>query len=197
MRAAMEAGVDCLQHASMIGMDKGWAFDEPLAREMAARGTRAAVTMMQGVRRVRESGVSVDWRAARPGDPLGVASWMADARALHDAGVTLVTGTDMTTVVDPDHGEELLLEIEGHVEIGLSPLAAIRAATADGAANLRLADVTGRLHPGLVADLLVVEGAPDRDIHDLRRPVLVVRQGTPIQPTRSRPPTLRLPAVPA
>ena len=113
--------------------------------------------------------------------------WMADARGLLDAGVTLVTGTDMTTVTDPDHGEELILEIEGHVEIGMTPLAAIRAATAEGARNLRLDDVTGiRARRAWSADLLVVEGAPDRDIHALRRPVLVVRQGQPIAPDPPR-----------
>ncbi|MFN8622906.1 MAG: amidohydrolase family protein [Chloroflexota bacterium] len=190
--AASEAGIDCIQHASMIGMDKGWAFDEDVARAMARRGTRAAVTMMQGVRLRREAGETVDWHAAKRGDPLAVEPWMADARALLDAGVTLVTGTDMTTVTDPDHGEELILEIEGHVEIGMTPLTAIRAATADGARNLGLGDVTGTVRPGLVADLLVVEGAPDVDIHALRRPVLVVRGGTPVAPTRLAEPTLRL-----
>jgi len=193
MRAASQAGIDCLQHASLIGEGRAWAFDEALARDLAARGTRAAVTMMQSVRIQRESGVNVDWRAARRGDPLGVAMWMADARGLLDAGVTLVTGTDMTTVTDPDHGEELILEIEGHVEIGMSPLAALRAATSEGARNLRIEGITGSVRPGLVADLLVVDGAPDRDIHALRRPALVVRQGMPIAPTRLADPTLRLP----
>lgn len=192
MRVASEAGIDCLQHATMIGEGRAWAFDDALARDMAERGTRAAVTMMQGVRLQRENGVVVDWRAARRGDPLGVAMWMADARGLLDAGVTLVTGTDMTTVTDPDHGEELILEIEGHVEIGMSPMAALRAATFDGARNLRIESITGSLRAGLAGDMLIVEGAPDRDIHDLRRPVLVVRQGLPIAPTRLAGPTLRI-----
>ena len=181
----------------MIGPGRAWWFDVELAREMAARGTRAAVTMMQSIRLAREGGRTIDWRSARPGDLLDVQMWMADARGLLDAGVTLVTGTDMTTVTDPDHGEELVLEIEGHVEIGMTPLAAIRAATAEGARNLRLDGVTGTVREGLAADLLVVEGAPDRDIHALRRPVLVVRQGRPIAPTRLAAPTLRLPAVDA
>jgi imidazolonepropionase-like amidohydrolase len=140
----------------------------------------------------RESGVRIDWRTARQGDPLGVGMWMADARGLLDAGVTLVTGTDMTTVTDPDHGEELILEIEGHVEIGMSPLAALRAATSAGARNLRIEGVTGSVRPGLAADLLVVDGAPDLDIHALRRPLLVVRQGATIAPTRLADPMLRL-----
>lgn len=195
MRAASEAGIDCLQHASMIGEGRAWRFSEEVARGMAARGTRAAVTMMQSVRNQREAGRRIDWRNAKDGDPLDVQMWQADARRLVDCGVTLVTGTDMTTVTDPDHGEELILEIEGHVEIGMTPLAALRAATSEGARNLRLDGVTGAVREGLVADLLIVEGAPDHDIHALRRPVLVVRGGRPIAPTRLAEPTLRLPVV--
>ncbi len=195
--AASRAGIDCIQHASMIGPSKGWEPDPAVPAELAARGTRAAMTMMQGVRMRRERGEILDRHDARRGDPIGVVPWMAAARDFLDAGVTLVTGTDMTLIVDPDHGEELILEIEGHVEVGMTPLAAIRAATADGARNLRLDGVTGSIRAGLAADLLITEGAPDRDIHDLRRPLLVVRQGRLIRPVRAAPPTLRLPPAAA
>jgi cytosine/adenosine deaminase-related metal-dependent hydrolase len=77
----------------------------------------------------------------------------------------------------------------------MTPLQAIRAATADGARNLRIDDETGRVTPGLAADLLIVDGAPDRDIHDLRRPLLVVRGTTVVHPVRPAPPTLRLPPL--
>ena len=81
--------------------------------------------------------------------------------------------------------------------IGLTPLEAIRAATSLAALNLRIEDVTGRLAPGLAADVLVVDGEPHRDIHDLRRGRLVLRTGRPILPTPLAPPPLRLPALPA
>jgi imidazolonepropionase-like amidohydrolase len=197
MRAASEAGIDCLQHASMIGPDGTWQFNEQLAREMAARGTRAAMTMAQGIRIEREAGREVDWRKAQRGDRLNVSSWMADARRLADAGVELVVGTDMSTVVDMDHGEETILEIEAFVEIGYTPLEAIRAATSLAATNLRVDGVTGRLATGLAADVLIVEGAPHRDIHDLRNGRLVLLAGRPVLPTPLQPPPLRLPALTA
>ena len=197
MRSASEAGIDCLQHASMIGADGTWRFDEQLAHEMAARGTRAAMTMAQGIRVEREKGATIDWRTARPGDRLSIASWMADARQLHDAGVELVIGTDMTGIIDTDHGEETILEIEAFVEIGYTPLQAIRAATSLAATNLRLGGVTGRLATGLAADVLVVDGEPHRDIHDLRNGRLVLRAGRPVLPTPLAPPPLRLPVSPA
>jgi imidazolonepropionase-like amidohydrolase len=193
MRLASEAGIDCLQHASMIGADGGWHFDEDLARGIASRGTRAAMTMAQGIRVHREAGETIDWRTAKPGDPLSVASWMADARALADAGVDLVVGTDMTSVVDTDHGEETILETEAFREIGFTPLEAIRSATSLAAKNLRIDGETGRLANGLAADVLVVQGEPHRDIHDLRNGRLVLRAGRPVLPTPLAPPPLRLP----
>ena len=197
MRAASEAGIDCLQHASMIGADGTWQFDDELAHDMAARGTRASMTMAQGIRVEREKGVDVDWRKAKRGDPLTVASWMADARLLRDAGVELVIGTDMTSVIDIDHGEETILEIEAFVEIGYTPLEAIRAATSLAATNLRIDGLTGTLKPGLAADVLIVEGQPYRDIHDLRNGRLVLRAGRPVLPTPLAPPPLRLAPLPA
>lgn len=197
MRLASEAGIDCLQHASMIGPDGTWQFSEEVARGMAARGTRAAMTMSQGIRVARELGQEIDWRKAKRGDPLNIAMWMADARMLADAGVELVIGTDMSSVVDTEHGEETILEIEAFVEIGYTPLQAIRAATAAAAANLKIEGVTGRLAPGLSADVLVVTGRPDRDIHDLRNGRLVLRAGRPVLPTPLAPPPLRLAVQPA
>ncbi|MBM4407242.1 MAG: amidohydrolase family protein [Chloroflexi bacterium] len=195
MRLASEAGIDCLQHASMIGPERNWQFNEEVARGMASRGTRAAMTMAQGIRVAREKGEVVDWRGAKRGDPLTAAMWMADARALADAGVELVVGTDMTSVVDTDHGEETILEIEAFVEIGFTPLQAIRAATSLAAANLKIDGITGTLAPGRSADILVVGGQPHRDIHDLRNGRAVLRAGRSVLPTPLQPPPLRLSPV--
>jgi imidazolonepropionase-like amidohydrolase len=194
MRLASEAGIDCLQHASMIGAERTWQFSEEVARGMAARGTRAAMTMAQGMRVERERGADIDWHTAKRGDMLSIGMWMADARMLADAGVELVIGTDMSSVIDTDHGEETILEIEAFVEIGFTPLEAIRSATALAATNLKIEGVTGRLAPGLAADVLVVTGRPDVDIHDLRDGRLVLREGRPVLPTPLAPPPKRITA---
>jgi len=111
---------------------------------------------------------------------------------LADAGVELVIGTDMSSVSDTDHGEETILEIEAFVEIGYTPLEAIRAATSLAATNLKIDSVTGRLSEGLSADVLIVDGRPDRDIHDLRDGRLVLRAGRPVLPTPLAPPPKRI-----
>jgi imidazolonepropionase-like amidohydrolase len=64
-------------------------------------------------------------------------------------------------------------------EGGLGPLAALRAATAGGAAALGRNDV-GRLAPGALADLIVLDGDPLADPRVLVRPSrirLVLREG--------------------
>ena len=62
--------------------------------------------------------------------------------------------------------------------IGFSPLEAISCATRNGAELMRMADRIGTLQPGKLADLVVVDGDPLRDISVLQdRPRLSVMQG--------------------
>jgi imidazolonepropionase-like amidohydrolase len=62
------------------------------------------------------------------------------------------------------------------VEVGLSPLEAIRAATTRAAALLGMSDI-GRIERGAFADLVAVDGDPLQDVNALRTPVLVVSRG--------------------
>ncbi len=115
--------------------------------------------------------------------------------SLHEAGVTIVPGTDVGMNLT-DFGEELFFELEAYVGWGLAPLATIRKATAVSAWNLGLEAETGSLQPGLAGDVLVVDGRPDQDISALRRPLIVLRGGRPIQPTPPPPaPTPRATAT--
>ena len=62
------------------------------------------------------------------------------------------------------------------VGYGLSPLQALRAATSASAKALHLED-RGAIRPGLLADLVAIEGDPTRDIRALRRVKLVLQGG--------------------
>jgi len=70
-------------------------------------------------------------------------------------------------------------ELQLMVERGLSPELALLTATRNAAEALGAGDRLGTLEPGKLADLLVVDGEPDRDVRVLQDPtrLLVVMQG--------------------
>jgi imidazolonepropionase-like amidohydrolase len=185
IRNASEAGIDSIQHCTMLGPDWTWTFDEAVAQGMAERGTRAIPTISAGIRSEIELGIDINKLQPNPGAMSRQDFW-DNARRLIDAGVTVVPGTDVGVNLT-DFGEALFLELEAHVGIGVEPAEVLRMATSGAARHLGIESETGTLAPGLAADILVVDGQPDRDIADLRRLRLVLRGGAPIQPTPPRP----------
>jgi imidazolonepropionase-like amidohydrolase len=93
-------------------------------------------------------------------------------KALHDAGVPIVAGTDKGVP-----GVSVAREIELYVQAGISPMEAIRAATAVPARVMGLAADSGTIAPGLRADLIVVDGNPLERISDIRNVTLVCAAG--------------------
>jgi len=90
--------------------------------------------------------------------------------ALHKAGVPIVAGTD-------GYGLELVRELELYVEGGMTPAEALATATIVPAANVGADKRTGSIAVGKEADLLLVNGDPEKDIGDLRQVELVVLDG--------------------
>jgi imidazolonepropionase-like amidohydrolase len=93
-------------------------------------------------------------------------------KALHDAGIPIVAGTDKGVP-----GVSVAREIELYVQAGISPMDAIRAATAVPARVMGLAGDSGTIAPGLRADLIVVDGNPLDRISDIRNVTLVCAAG--------------------
>jgi imidazolonepropionase-like amidohydrolase len=92
---------------------------------------------------------------------------LAAAKALHDAGVDLLVGTDASVALPfmggLAHGASVHHELQYLVRAGLSPIEALRAATSDTARRFSLDD-RGRIAPGLRADLLLVDRNPLTDV---------------------------------
>ena len=63
------------------------------------------------------------------------------------------------------------------VQFGLPPLDALRAATSVDARILHMQDRIGRVAPGLLADLVAVDGNPANDIGSLHSVRLVMKDG--------------------
>jgi hypothetical protein len=100
---------------------------------------------------------------------------------LHRAGVPLLAGTDAPEpFVTP--GFSLHQELELLVAAGLSPAAALQAATINNARILNQGDKLGRIEPGLLADLVVLRENPLDDIRHTRAIESVVRGGRVVVP---------------
>jgi Tol biopolymer transport system component/imidazolonepropionase-like amidohydrolase len=95
-------------------------------------------------------------------------------RRVLQAGGTVLAGTDAPLV---PYAVSLHAELENYVEAGLSPFEALQAATVVPAAALGLGDEVGSLAPGMLADLVIVDGDPLRDITATRRVHVVVKNG--------------------
>ena len=103
---------------------------------------------------------------------------MESIKKAHKAGITIASGADSGTPFN-GHGENLK-ELELLVGIGLSPMEAIVSATRVAAETLGLGSLIGTLQPGKLADLIVVEGDPLKDIAVLQRKdkiVVVMKDG--------------------
>lgn len=105
------------------------------------------------------------------------AEHIASCRRAVDAGVTICTGTDLLPSDPIDGTSPTIRETELLVEdVGMTPLEAIKAATYNGARLCGVDRATGTLEAGKCGDFIIVEGSPDRDIHDLRK-LRLVSQG--------------------
>jgi imidazolonepropionase-like amidohydrolase len=66
------------------------------------------------------------------------------------------------------------------VDGGFSIADAVATATSVAAQACGVADLTGRLAPGLAADVLVIDGDLEHDIRSLKRPAHLLMRGTAI-----------------
>lgn len=111
-----------------------------------------------------------------------------NAEKLIRAGVLLTIGTDNYLGTAPEFrrspkpeyqnaGIGSIRAIEGLVELGMTPLQAITAATKVGAMACRGLDDFGTLEVGKRADILMFDSDPTADIHAIEKPAMVMKDG--------------------
>ena len=160
IRAAIEAGIDCIEHGSL-------ATDETLEL-MVERGTfLVATTYLADGMDVSHAAPELQAKAAEV-FPRARAT-ISRAIAL---GVRVACGTDAPAIPHGRNAKELI----ALVDRGMTPLQAIQAATTV-AAELIDVDDRGRLEPGLLADVIAVPGDPLADVTVTEQVQFVMKGG--------------------
>ncbi|MDR0322220.1 MAG: amidohydrolase family protein [Treponema sp.] len=180
-KQAIEAGADGLMHLFVDvphtlelieAIAKSGAFVVPtLALTSSAFGKNGAA--LSSDERVR-SRLNAKWLDHLSGSintyPQGNLDYIfASVIALHQAGIDILAGSDVSEPIPGlgglAHGATLHHELQMLVAAGLEPVEALRAATSIPARRFGLTD-RGRIAPGLIADLILIDGNPLVNISD-------------------------------
>jgi len=169
IKAAIRAGARTIEHASLID-DEGIAVAK-------ARGVWLDMDIYNG-----------DWIEAVGTQERWPAEYLRKNRETTDAqregfrkavaaGAKLTFGTD-AAVYPYGLGARQFAYM---VRFGMTPAQAIRSATTEAAAALRMERELGRVEPGFAGDLVAVDGDPLTDVRVLERVAGVVKGGKPVR----------------
>ncbi|GGM81259.1 amidohydrolase [Longimycelium tulufanense] len=162
--AAVDAGVDTIEHCTFLGPDGMPDLRDTVAETMAARQIAASPALPSGWRRM--------WDMLGPERSQAIADRL---RWLMNRRVPVLFGSDAGVPIS-QHGDPVsTLELYEHIGVPVPGI--LELATTASAHYLGLSDKTGALRPGLAADLIVVDGNPLQDLQTLRSPKLVLSSG--------------------
>ena len=164
VNAAMDAGIDCVEHGFMIG-------DETIQR-LVDTGTFLVST----------TGLTENWDISDQPRSLQAKARDVFPRSRQsltnaiEAGVKIALGTDAPAIWHGRNAEELVVLVKR----GMTPIQAIRAATTVAADLIDRPDL-GRIAPDLLADIIGVTGDPTSDITTFQRVPFVMKDGAVIK----------------
>ncbi|MBC3785000.1 metal-dependent hydrolase family protein [Spirosoma utsteinense] len=160
MRRAILAGCETVEH--------GDAGTPEIFALMKKNGTALCPTLAAGDAVSQYRG----WKKGQDPEPARLGEKRITFRQALDAGVTICAGGDVGVFSHGDNAREL----EMMVNYGMKPLDVLRSATSVNADVFHLAD-RGRVRPGLLADLVAVEGDPSQAMAAIRQVRLVMKGG--------------------
>ena len=162
IRQAVLAGVDSVEHCAPV--------NEEVIKMMRDQGTFMVPTLSVSAgleESIRDGSFPYGEKAMQRS--LGLAQETSEAVALaYKRGVPLALGTD-ASMPYVWHGKNAR-EFELLVNCGVSPMDALVAGTSAAAKNLGIFHETGNIAIGKLADLVVVDGDPLKDIRILQDP---------------------------
>ena len=161
MRRAILGGVDTIEHG-----DDGNA---EIWKLMVEKNVAFCPTVAAGDATSQYAG----WKKGVDPEPARIARKRGTFKAALDAGVKMCFGGDVGVYA---HGDNVR-ELEIMVDYGMTPAAALVAATSGNATYFRQAERIGRVKQGLFADLIAVEGDPSTSVKALRQVKFVMKGG--------------------
>ena len=165
-KRAIRAGIDSIEHGSFL--------DDEALDMMKQRGTYLVPTLMaaQGLQERFDKNVYVP--------PAIAAKAHAAINSMHGTfqralakGVNIGLGTD--AAVYP-HGRNCE-EFHQMVDLGMKPVAALKAGTSSDAQLLGISDRVGTLEPNKLADIVAVPGDPVQNIRQTEHVFFVMKEG--------------------
>ena len=167
MRRAVLAGADTIEH--------GFQGTAEVFKLMHDRGTALCPTIAASEAYAR---YFEHWDGKEPA-PESVQENRRSFRLAMQAGVPICMGGDVGVFA---HGQNWL-EMDAMQRAGMPAAQVMIAATSGNARILRLGD-RGELKPGLLADLVAVDGDPMRDVNAVRNVRFVMKGGQVVNPAQ-------------
>ncbi len=161
MRRAILAGVETIEHG-----DDGTAeiFSLMKTKNVAFCPTLAAgdaISHYQG------------WKGTMNDEPERIKKKRRSFELALKSGVTICMGGDAGVFAHGDNAREM----EMMVNYGMKPLAVLQSATSVNADVFHISVEVGRIKPGMLADLIAVEGNPAEDISTMKKVTFVMKEG--------------------
>lgn len=202
LRLSVEAGIDLIQHPELHSRDLPDALVAEIVKRDVLCGMRA--NYFTGAARQRHLAQRAEAEAKIARMPLpatGAEKWRRvemlgegediqwrNARKLIAAGCRVTPATDsylgdapefrrVPKADEAEPGIGTIRAIEGFVELGMTPMQAIVAATRNGAASARRSKDLGTIERGKIADLVLLDADPLADIRNIEKVAAVIAQG--------------------
>ncbi|MEH3048216.1 metal-dependent hydrolase family protein [Sphingomonas adhaesiva] len=163
-KAALEAGVDSIEHGSYL--------DDETIRLFKTKGAWLIPTEIAPIAALAQARAGALPPATIPKAEAAAAAMHASHKRALAAGVKFAFGTDTGV---SKHGDNAT-EFAQLMDLGMTPAQAIRSATVDAATVLGRDDV-GVLAPGKRADIIAVTGSPLDDVRRLEQVDFVMHRG--------------------
>lgn len=167
IRLALEAGVDSIEHGTILDPETIEAFVASGAYYVPTLSTvNGYIERLEANPDAYEPDVraKIEWRIGITGKSLEI---------LYPKGVPIAFGTDAGVSKHGRNGDEFELM----VRFGMPPMEAIKAATVNAADLLGITETAGTLEPGKSADIIAVKGDPVADVKLLKAVSFVMARG--------------------